>query len=101
MKDAKGKMLPDKIAALVEEWKEKKESYRESFNFGWPAKLVSTSFTYEGEKYVLEPEQFAKEKIVPEMYPWESGLMECYQGALEKDLAALGAENLFSNGFLD
>ncbi len=101
MKDAKGKILPEEIAALVEEWKDKKEAYREAFGDGWPAKLVSTSFTYKGEEYVLEPDQFAREAISIYMYEWESGLMECYQHDLEKDLRALGAENLFSNGFLD
>ena len=101
MKDSKGKQMPEELAALVEEWKDKKEAYRERFGNGWPAKLVSTSFTYRGEEYVLEPDQFAKEEISPYMYAWESGLMECYQHDLEKDLRALGAKDLRSIGFLD
>lgn len=101
MTDIKGKELPEEIAALVEEWKDKKEQYRVKFGHGWPAKLVTTSFVYEEEKYVLGPESFAKEKIGPDMYAWESGLMECYQCDLEKDLKALGATDLFSYGFLD
>ncbi len=101
MKDAKGKEFPEKLAALVEEWKDRKEVYREEFNDGWPAKLVETSFIYEGEEYVLAPESFAKEKIAPGLYAWESGLMECYKYDLEKDLKKLGAEHIFTNGFLD
>ena len=101
MNDARGKKLPEEIAALVEEWKDKKEAYREEFGSGWPTKLVRTYFTYKGEEYVLEPDQFAKEEISPYMYAWESGLMECYQLDLSRDLEALGAENLFNNGFLD
>ena len=101
MTDAKGKELPEKIAALVEEWKDKKELYRERFGSGWPAKLVTTSFIYEGEKYVLSPDSFAKEEINPYRYPWESGLMECYQCDLKRDLEELGATNVFNLGFLD
>ena len=101
MTDVNGKVLPEKIAALVEEWKEKKESYRERFGSGWPAKLVETKFIFEGEEYVLGPESFAKEEIGSNLYAWESGLMECYQADLKKDLEALGAVRVFNMGFLD
>ncbi len=101
MTDIKGKKLPIKIAALVEAWKDKKEPYREAFGLGWPAKHVTTSFVYKGETYELGPESFAKEEIAANMYCWESGLMECYQGDLEKDLKALGATKICSQGFLD
>ena len=40
-------------------------------------------------------------QLSPNMYAWESGFMECYQHDLEKDLKALGAEELFSIGYLD
>ena len=101
MNDARGKKLPEEIAALVEVWKDKKEGYRESFGTGWPAKLVSTTFTYKGEEYSLGPDDFAKEEISPYMYAWESGLMECYQHDLAEDLRALGAEKVYNLGFLD
>ena len=101
MTDIKGKALPAKIAGLVEAWTDRKELYRETFGPGWPAKHVTTSFVFEGEKYELGPESFAKEEIAPNMYCWESGLMECYQRDLEKDLKELGAAEIYSLGFLD
>ena len=92
-----GILAPQSVEELIEIWKEKKETYREGFNHGWPAKLVHTDFVFKGKKYSLTPASFGME----EYDSWDNGLMEYFQGDLREDLREMGATDIFSDGFLD
>ena len=96
MTDAKGKELPGKIAALVEEWKDKKELYRERFGSGWPAKLVETTFVLNGKEFSIKPEDLGLTDDC-----WDQGFMETIQADMKKDLEDFGAERIYNIGFID
>ena len=86
------------ITNLIHKWSEKfKEQKKEwDANPEWPAKLVETSFCLFDTRYTLKPEDLDFEEG-----PWYEGFVESIQKELEKDLAAVGATEIESNGFLD
>ena len=84
------------VLDLIDQWKVKKEDYRESFNNGWPAKLVSTGFVYAGESICIKPETLGLEDD-----SWDNGLMEHFQADLAADLKKIGAIEIYNIGFLD
>ena len=88
--------MPKELEDLIARWKEKAETYREAFDYGWPAKLVETKFILNGKQYSLTSASFGLENNC-----WNHGLMEFFQADLAQDLKAIGAEDVYHLGFLD
>lgn len=86
------------LQILKEEWKNKFKAKKGEWdkNPGWPAKLVETWFTLNGEKYTIKPEDIGLTSD-----GWDQGFMESIQGEIEKDLESYGATDVYNLGFLD
>ena len=86
------------LQILKEEWKNKFKAKKEEWdkNPGWPAKLVETWFTLNGENYTITPEDIGLTSD-----GWDQGFMESIQGEIEKDLESYGATDVYNLGFLD
>ncbi len=85
------------VDALLREWTEKKEEYRDAFNYGWPAKYVETTFYLNGKQYSITPDSIGLERGES----WDEGFMEYLQGDIAEDLKKLGATEIRNYGFLD
>ena len=85
------------VAELLKKWSEKKEEFREEFDYGWPAKYVETRFYLKGKAYSITPDDIGLEKGDC----WDEGFMEFLQSDIGKDLKELGAEEIRHLGFLD
>ena len=85
------------VEALLKKWTEKKESYREDFGYGWPAKYVETTFYLKGKQYSITPDSIGLEKGDS----WDEGLLEYLQSYIGQDLKELGATEIRNLGFLD
>ena len=83
-------VLKLQITALIKSW------YRESFNHGWPAKLVSTGFVYAGKSICIKPETLGLEDDSR-----DNGLMEHFRADLAANLKKIGATEIYNIGFLD
>ena len=82
--------------------KEKKHLYWDEYvgpdgKGGWPAKLTSIEFDYNGEHHELHMEDIG----IKYNDPWDEGFFEFLQQYIEEDLKSIGAENIVSHGFLD
>lgn len=77
-----------------EDFKERKEEWDQ--HLGSPAKDAETSFCLFGNRYTLT----VKDLELPEG-PRDEGFMKTIQNDIEKDLAAVGATEISSIGFLD
>ena len=53
--------LPIELQELLDEWRIKKEAYRDRWDYGWPAKLVKTQFCYQGRQYCITPDMIGLE----------------------------------------
>lgn len=86
------------LDALKNKWKDEFATKKEEWdkNPGWPAKLVETKFTLNGEKYSLFPVDFDLTYDC-----WDQGFMETIQPDIEKDLKRYGATEIYHLGFLD
>ena len=83
---------------LIHKWSEQFREQKEEWDRKpeWPAKLVETSFCLFDARITLKPEDLGLPKG-----PEDEGFMESIQKELEKDLAAVGATEIESSGFLD
>lgn len=86
------------LDALKNKWKVEFATKKEEWNKnpGWPAKLVETKFTLNGEKYSLFPVDIGLTNDC-----WDQGFMETIQSDIEKDLKLYGATEIYNLGFLD
>ena len=62
----------------------------------WQSKMVSTEFTLNGIRYVIEPGD-----IGLDYNGWEDALMEVMQDGMESDLREAGATDIKSFGSID
>ena len=90
------------LDTLVEEWKGKKELYRDEYygldgRKGWPAKHVSIDFDYKGEHHCLRMEDIG---IIYDT-AWDEGFFEFLEDYIVRDLEKIGATNIRRWGFLD
>lgn len=91
-------MGPQIVKYLKKKWigdfqEEKQEWDRDP---GWPAKLVVTKFTLFGTEYAIRPKDLGWDGD-----GFDQGFMESVQDKMEEDLKAVGAEHVFSDGFLE
>lgn len=86
------------LALLKEKWKielaQRKKEWDE--NPGWPAKLVTTSFKLNGIDYILNSVDLGYTDG-----GFDQGLMESVQGYLRGELEAVGATDVYNDGFID
>ena len=101
-RDWRNQGLPGPVYGFMEKWEKIAEEAMKTYEFGWPAKLVETRFTYEGKKYSLVPETFGIPYDLCEAFqggPWVTGK---YGGGFDDDLSAIpGVTGVASYGFLD
>ena len=86
------------IDSLIDKWKKELTSKKEEWDKdpGWPAKLVKTQFTLNGNRYTIMPKDLGLTDDC-----WDQGFMESIQGDLRKDLEEAGATDIYNLGFLD
>ncbi len=86
------------IDSLIDKWKKELVSKKEERDKdpGWPAKLVKTQFTLNGNRYTITPKDLGLTDDC-----WDQGFMESIQGDLRKDLEEAGATDIYNLGFLD
>lgn len=86
------------IFNLIDKWSEQYREQKEAWdrNPEWPARDVEISFCLFDARITLKPEDLGLPKG-----PEDEGFMESIQKELEKDLAAVGATEIESSGFLD
>ena len=88
------------ICAVLKKWKRKSRRNRKKWlegDRGWPAKLVETTFTFNGVRYHIDPDDIGLDRGDS----WDNGLMERFQCEIRIDLEAAGATDVFNIGFLD
>lgn len=93
------------VKNVLAQWKDKKNNYLAAWralderngNGGWPAKLVSIDFMYQGARYSITPEMI---DLNPSD-PWDQGFLEYLTKYIKEDLLAIGAVDIYSTGFLD
>ena len=83
---------------LTAKWKNGFQKERAEWlnSYRWPAKLVSTSYRYEGYSYDIKPEDLGLSDD-----PYDQGFMESIQFDLEEDLRRYGATHIISGGLMD
>ena len=86
------------IDRLKDKWKKEFASRKEKWDKdpGWPAKLVESQFTLNGNRYTIKPNDLGLDDDC-----WDQGFMETIQGDLSKDLEESGATDICNFGFLD
>ena len=93
------KLVADQtVKFLLEKWKKELVPKKEEWDKkpGWPAKLVETTFVLNGKEYSIKAPDLGLTDDC-----WDQGFMETIQGDMKKDLEELGAENIYSMGFID
>ena len=85
------------VEALLREWTEKKEAFREAYGSGWFSKYVETTFYLKGKQYTITPDSIG----LDEGEPWDEGFLEYLQGDIGEDLKKLGAKEIRHMGFED
>lgn len=94
--------LPREFGEALERWRVEVIEILESGEVQWYSKLVSTTFSYGGKRYVVSAgDVFSKElrESCPENYL--DAALELLQPTISVDLGKLGAENIRNWGFLD
>ncbi len=94
--------LPEPIRVFMEKWQGIADAEKMTYEFGWPAKLVHTDFTYNGISYRICPETFGIPYDLCECLQGGSWIEERYGGGMDDDLHKIGGvTRVFSDGFLD
>ncbi len=101
-RDWRNQGLPEPIYAFMEKWERNAEDAMKTYEFKWPAKLVSTRFTYEGKKYSIVPSTFGIPDDLCERFQQGRWVTWHYGGGFDQDLKAIpGVTDVGSFGFLD
>ena len=93
------KLVADQtVKFLLEKWKKELVPKKKEWDKkpGWPAKLVETTFVLNGKEYSIKAPDLGLTDDC-----WDQGFMETIQGDMKKDLEELGAEDIYSMGFID
>ena len=94
--------LPKPIDAFMEKWEAIAAEEMKHYEFGWPAKLVETQFTYEGKSYSIVPSTFGIPDDLCEKFQQGPWVTRVYGGGFDDDLRAIpGVGSVQSCGFLD
>lgn len=94
--------LPKPIYEFMEKWERNAAEAMKTYEFGWPAKLVETRFTYEGKKYSIFPSTFGIPDDLCECFQQGPWVTERFGGGFDDDLKRIpGVTDVWSDGFLD
>lgn len=88
------KIVEDLLGKWDEKFARKRELWYE--NPGWEAKLVHITFTLNGYEFELIPKSLGLTSD-----GWDQGFMESISGDIKKDLEAVGATEVYCEGFMD
>lgn len=100
--DWRNQGLPDPICAFMEKWERNAAEAMKTYEFGWPAKLVETRFTYEGKKYSIVPSTFGIPDDLCECFQQGPWVTRTFGGGFDDDLRKIpGVTGVASYGFLD
>ena len=94
-------LLPSKLVTVLDKWQRIADKEIECYKFGWPAKLVHTDFTCDGQRYSVTPETFGVEGDLMECLQQGPYITDKYGSTLTDDLKEAGFSNVISLGFLD
>ena len=101
-RDWRSQELPKPIYEFMENWEKNAAEAMKTYEFGWPAKLVETQFSYEGETYLIVPETFGIPDDLCECFQGGPWVTEKFGGGFKDDLRAIpGVTGVVSSGFLD
>lgn len=101
-RDWRNQGLAEPIYAFMEKWERNAADAMKTYQFGWPAKLVTTLFTYEGQKYLIVPETFGIPDDLCECFQQGTWVTKKYGGGFDHDLEAIpGVSHVASDGFMD
>ena len=93
--------LPVAVCRVLEKWQKIADEEKKQYKMMWPAKLVHTDFTYDGQNFRIVPETFGVEEDLMECFQQEPLVEGKYGTSLTKDLWSIGCSYVFSDGFMD
>ena len=94
--------LPAPFYEALERWRQEVIKIMREERISWFSKLVYSTFVYDGESYIVDAQDVFKSETLdrcPRNYL--DAVLELAQGRIAADLDALGAEKIFTCGFLD
>ena len=87
--------LPEPICDFLVKWEKKSAEAMKTYRFQWPAKGVSTEFTYEGKRYEIYPATFGIPNDLGEIFQTQAGGWDDCLNAIP------GVSDVRSYGMLD
>ena len=101
-RDWRSQGLPEPILQFMEKWEKIAEEEMKTYEFGWPAKLVTTRFSYDGTTYYIIPATFGIPNDLCEKFQQGPWVTRKYGGGFDDDLRKIpGVSDVRSCGFLD
>lgn len=99
--DWESAQLPPALLEFMKKWQHIADEELKVYEFEWPAKGVTTRFSFNEQHYALDSGTFGVPEDLMERLQCGTDIKEKYGTCIDDDLERIGCSNISSIGFLD
>ena len=99
--DWESAQLPPALLEFMKKWQHIADEELKVYEFEWPAKWVTTRFSFNDQHYALDSGTFGVPEDLMERLQYGIDIKEKYGTCIDDDLERIGCSNISSIGFLD